>query len=210
MYIYICIHSYCIYIYNFQSGVVFATVFSGHLMKITRYNNNVFFEATLETFGVRRKILSQRVTGFRMRAPLNLERNIHARVHRCTERTACDLHREGSTFIGCWVTSMKQRTKIVATFFVRSSVYAPWSFASSFSLSASAPHPLAILVFSPRGLVDDDARPGFDRVEVVEDSYGDSAIDRRKPRRMLRIARGNRKAGKRSAQWPRRHRNVKQ
>lgn len=127
-------------------------------MKTTRFYNSVCFEVALETFGARRKPLSQGVAGSRMRASLNLERERARASTQQSEQLATYIAKGSSVrWLGCWVTSMKRRTKIVAAFFVRSSVYAPWPYGSSSSpssdprLALSRSRPLA---FSPRGLVD--------------------------------------------------------
>lgn len=145
-----------------------------------------------------------------MRARLNLEHGLttSTQQERARER-AQQLARptyEGIERIHaeCWVTSMKRQTKIVVAFFVRSSVYVR----RVVVLARAAP----LFLARPRA-----RRPGVSVAALIVfaskrryDIYMYAAVAvaaddrptdrpparsiRRKPRRMLRIARGNRKA----------------
>lgn len=149
----------------------------------------------------------------RVTARLNLEHGSHVDA---TERARASSLRptyEGNEPCAeCWVTSMKRQTKIVVAFFVRPSVYtrvvvrARGRACARRHRSRSRVAPGADGVLSVAALIVFASKRRYDiyRPPLVVRSI------RRKPRRMLRIARGNRKAGKRSVCVQRRHRNVKQ
>lgn len=138
-------------------------------------------EVALEISGVRRKTLSQGVAGsLSGESTTKFGTRLEKARNDATERAVCDLHREGiertSSVVGCWVTSMKRRTKIVAASFVRSSVlYALRGRSRPLPLRARvrsphSPH-LSTRPFSPRGLSGGGgwrsvARPGFDRASA--------------------------------------------
>lgn len=112
-------------------------------MKLPRYNNSARFEAALETFGVPPKNPVARGGGLSDESSTKFGtrlENVHARRNGASSLRPTSRRDRAYELLGCRVTSMKRRTKIVAAFFVRSSVYAPW--------------PLPLLAFTPRGLVD--------------------------------------------------------
>jgi len=101
-------------------------------MKTTR-NSSTRSEACPWNLWSAPKNLVAREAGSRMRAPLNLERDSRTRAHararvphrrnRASSLRPTSRRDRAYAAHGCWVTSMKRRTKIVTAFFVRSSVY---------------------------------------------------------------------------------------
>lgn len=182
-------------------------------MKLPHYSNGARFEAALEAIGAPPKNPVARGGRLsRVRAPLNLERGSRTCTRDATERAACDLHREGIERIVARApghfheTADENSSRLLCPL---ERVRTPWPYARPLPLRARPLH-----AFTPRGLLDGRARPGFGRVEVAaEDSYGDSGRGDRSTQGSTPDAahRAWKLKGALESDWRgRRHRNVKQ